>query len=193
MVAALVVARRDPTTTSSSKDSSAASGPAPAQAAPPMLLATIHPNAAPARSAELADDSLLPHDMTMLETPWAINFFNNLNASRRRRSSVVGWSLCCVSSHIFALKRGAKCRTSDSDSSVATAEMMASVLVSGHCAYSAQPRNLVAVSSNDIGLAGLPLPKMARPRMTDPFRKVILMIEVILSKPAASASGSMKN
>jgi hypothetical protein len=40
-----------------------------------MLLATIHPNAALARSAELADDSLLPHDMTMLETPLGNHLF----------------------------------------------------------------------------------------------------------------------
>src|SRR6266404_5493851 len=72
----------------------------------------------------------------------------------------------------------------------ATNAISASVLDFGHSAYSAQPRNLAAVSSNVIGSAGLPLPKFARPEIVLPLVRVILMIEVILSKPAASASGS---
>src|SRR5579863_8358264 len=71
-----------------------------------------------------------------------------------------------------------------------TNAISASVLDFGHSAYSAQPRNLAVVSSNVIGSAGLPLPKFARPEMVLPPFRVILMIEVILSKPAASASGS---
>src|ERR1700730_2220486 len=73
----------------------------------------------------------------------------------------------------------------------ATNAISASVFDFGHSAYSAQPRNLAAASLNVIGSAGLPLPKFARPEITLPFFRVILMIEVILSKPAASASGSM--
>src|SRR5258708_23663314 len=72
----------------------------------------------------------------------------------------------------------------------ATNAINASVLDFGHSAYSAQPRNLAAASSNVIGSAGLPLPKFARPEIVLPLFRVILMIEVILSQPAASASGS---
>src|SRR5260370_32098711 len=72
----------------------------------------------------------------------------------------------------------------------ATNAINASVLDFGHSAYSAQPRNLAEVSSNVMGSAGLPLPKFARPEIVLPLFRVILMMEVILSNPAASASGS---
>src|SRR5882757_7710044 len=72
---------------------------------------------------------------------------------------------------------------SGADSSPATNWIRASVLLFGHSANSAQPRNFEAASSKVIGSAGLPLPKIARPEMTLPFLKVILMMEVILSNP----------
>src|SRR5260370_42459487 len=70
----------------------------------------------------------------------------------------------------------------------ATNAINASVLDFGHSAYSAQPLNLAAGSSNVIGSARLPFPKLARPEIVLPLFTVVLMIAVILSKPASSPS-----
>src|SRR5260370_13814934 len=80
--------------------------------------------------------------------------------------------------------------TSLANSKALTKAMISSALVLGQCAYSAHPRNFEAASSNVIGSAGLPLAKSARPVITLPSFKWIFRIDVILSKPALSASGS---
>src|SRR6266566_626334 len=80
--------------------------------------------------------------------------------------------------------------TSGAESKALTKAIVFSALVFGPCAYSAHPRNFVAASSNVIGSAGLPLAKSARPVMTRPSFKWIFRIDVILSKPALSASAS---
>src|ERR1700719_2625911 len=75
-------------------------------------------------------------------------------------------------------------------SNVLTKTIIFSVFSFGHPANSAHPRNFSDASSKLIGFTGLPFPNAACPAMIFPFFKVIFKIEVILSNPALSASGS---
>src|SRR5258708_36654295 len=88
------------------------------------------------------------------------------------------------------LRSGVNPLTTGAVSRRATNAINASVLGFGHSAYSAQPLNLTAASSNVIGSAGLPLPQPPPPGTALPPFPGIFMFEVIFSKPAPSPFGS---